>query len=374
MPTLKVPAGKNIELSSSWKAKKEQVYVDRNQTYGYQKWVFASGPTSGNATISFPYSLPSGAVIKSATMWVTSSNPPSGCSVRTVNGNGFSQSRGAEIGAPVTLSGTTGTLEAVFSFRANGTLSDDKAHSSTLVLSNVYLEIVYEGEGIDSPDYSEEAQVNGEILLAPPQGVCIYDPSDGAIYLFDGVVKINHTLSMDLQEEPEGEKKAKYVNNAKNEPDKVTLDIVMSDVYSGGGSIIDNAGSFTQEQRTAFDQTESSLIKRDPNDYWSRSENAYYTLHWLKEERRKLVVITPQFVYTEMIIASLTVNRDENCPFGWEGQIVFQHAFEPKEVKKKTTKGGRTGDDNKDVTVSAQALNAVAEAANGTSNKSGTGD
>ena len=354
-----VPNGR-LDLTSSWKARESFVYIE-DKSHGYKKMVFESGPTTSTGRITFPYSLPSGAVIHSAKIWATSSNPPSGCSTRAVNGKGFNESRGAEIGAPVTLTTPSGTLEAVFTYKTN-------AHVATLVLSNIYLEIDYDGEAIDTPE-SEEAASNPGELAPPPTGVCIYDPSDGAIYTFDGVVKINHALSMDLQEEPEGEKKAKYVNNAKNEPDKLTIDVMMSDVYTGG-TLLDMGGYMSAQQSSALDAARNAVTTQG----FTRSAVFFHALHWLKEQRRKLAVITPQYVHVDMIIASVTVSQDENSPFGWEGQIGFQHAFEPKEVKKKVTKkGGTTTEPTPDVTVTSRAVNNMVNSAGATNKKSGSG-
>ena len=344
MPSLKVPVA-DFTMSSSWKAKQIMVYIG-TQSYGYKQWKFESGPTQGTARVPFNFTLPSGAVVRKAIIWAKFNSPFSGCSTRSVNGKNFTEVRGEERGA--VLDNPNSSFEAIFTFKANGTLKDTQTHYASLTCSNVYLELDYEMTVIPPDETGGGGSGNEDILVVPPQNVCIYDESDGAIYFFDGVIKINHTLSMDIQEEPDSQKKKKYVNNAKNEPDKLTLDIVMSDVYTGNGPIVDNAGSFTDKQRAAFNATEGSLIKRNAQDPWTRSENAFYTLHWLKEERRKLAVITPQFVHTDMIISSFTCNQDENCPFGWEGQLVFQEAYEKEPVKQKSTRGDGTGSDTGD--------------------------
>ena len=211
-----------------------------------------------------------------------------------------------------------------FSFKANGNKADENTHYSTTQFKNVYLWIEYEAG--TSPSTPSPPKLKG--MAVPPQSTCVYDQETGKIYLFDGVTKIQHNMSMKIEEEPE-KNKEQYVNNARNEPDKVTLDVVMSDVYDGAGDIV-NARSFTSLESTAFEKTKSSLIKRDSTEPYTRSENAFYVLHDLKEARRKLSVITPHFVHTDMILASITVNQDEEHTDGWEGQLVFQHAFAPK--------------------------------------------
>lgn len=345
MPTLKVPVA-DFSISSSWKAKSSTVYIG-TQSYGYKKWVFESGPTQGTARVPFNFTLPSGAKVNKAVIWAKFGNPLSGCSARCVNSKSFTEVRGEEYGA--VLDNPSASFEALFVFKANGTLTDDKQHYSTLTFSNVYLELEYEMTVAAPTDNNTGGKpTNEDILVVPPQSVCIYDETDGSIYFFDGVIKITHTLAMDIQEEPDAQKKNKYVNNAKNEPDKLTLDIVMSDVYSGNGPIVDNSGSFTDKQRAAYNATENSLMKRNTQEPWTRSENAFHTLHWLKEERRKLAVITPQYVHTDMIISSFTCVQDENSPFGWEGQLVFQQAYAKEPAKPKKTRGDNTGNENGD--------------------------
>lgn len=323
----------DVQISSSWRCKKTFKYHG-TQNYGYYVYSFAAGPSANTQTRAFQWSIPSGAKIKKAQIWATISVGWTGASILTANGNPFNQSSGSERGANVNLSGTSGTLSVTFTFKANGNKADTNTHYSTTTFRNVYLWIEYEDGG--TPSTPAPPKLKG--LAVPPQSVAIYDPSNGKVYMFDGVTKIQHALSMKIEEEPEKHKE-EYTNNARNEPDKLTLDVVMSDVYDGEGAII-SARGFTDAERTAYDKTKDSLIHPDA----PRSENAFYVLHDLKEARKKLCVITPQFVHTDMLLASVTVNQDEEHTHGWEGQIVFQHTYKaaaPKNnnstPKKKTT-------------------------------------
>lgn len=320
----------NFNLYSKWKYK--PVTHMEGAVKKIDTWVLESPPTTDAKTVKIKYSVPSGAKIKTVRIWakISSGNTISVCNV---NGNSFSVKGNYRKGANVKLTSTSGTLTAVFKYRSSGTLyKDENIHTGVCRFESVYLEITYDS-------FSEKKKGGTKKkkgLAVPPQSVCIYDQSDGSVYLFDGVTKIQHSASLDLQEEPDNKKKSEYVNNAKNQPDKVSLDVVMSDVYTGGGAIVRKAGSLSSAQSKAFKKTSSSLIQSGR----TRSESAYYTLHWLKEQRRKLSVITPQFVHVDMILSSITVNQDDSCPYGWQGQIEFQHAFKAKSVKKKKTKQG----------------------------------
>lgn len=325
MATARIPTA-DFSLSSSWQC-------DHHYPGGKPYYAFKSSnmPTYASQEVSFDYSLPSGSAIKTAQIWATIGSALTGCSILNVNGNAFKHTSGSERGADVSISGTSGTLSATFAFKANGNKVDTARHSSTVTFKNVYLWIEYEG-GSDSTTVPAPTPPKLTGLAVPPQSVAIYDPSDGKVYMFDGVVKIQHALSMKIEEEPEKHKE-EYTNNARNEPDKLTLDVVMSDVYDGEGAIV-SARGFTDAERSALSATKSSLMSIDA----PRSENAFYVLHDLKEARKKLCVITPQFVHTDMILASVTVNQDEEHPYGWEGQIVFQHTYKAQTPKPNNSK------------------------------------
>ncbi len=308
---------------------------------------FKGLPTTSKRDVTVQYSLPSGVKIKSAILWATISSPYTGCSILNVNGTGFLQKRGGESGAPVTLYSTSGGYRAVFTFRANGDPHDVNGRSVGINFSNVYLEIMYDGVTTASP--TSPAAVPkpqtpsiptpkpdpDSVFEVPPQSVCIYDETTGGVYLFDGVVKIQHTMSVKLEEEPD-KKKEEYVNNARNEPDKVTLDVVMSDVYSSGGTKA-RESSLNAAQSRAFNAAQKALI----DSRSSRSTLVYQVFHWLKEQRRRLTLITPQYIYVNMIITGMTVTQDDSCPFGWQGQITLQSAYQSSAQQQNKTGTGK---------------------------------
>lgn len=324
MPTKKITAP-GFSLRSTWRC----VLMTKQTNAGYQ-FENSNMPTMSSNTVNFNYSLPSGAKIKKAQVWATPGSPLTGASLRLVNNKGMKLTKGAERGVDVTLSGTSGTFRAEFVFKANGNKQDTLNHTSSLTFSNVYLLIEYSGgEKKEEKKKDKEKTKKGEYYPVPPQSVCLYDETNNAVYLFDGVTKIQHSISVKLEEEPE-KKKDEYVNNARNEPDKVSLDVMMSDVHSSGGANTANGYKLNDSQSKAFKAAKSGLI--DMRD--SRSTLAYQTFHWLKEQRRKLTLITPQYIYVDMIITGLTTSQDETCPFGWMGQMTLQTGYQTSEQQK----------------------------------------
>ena len=117
--------------------------------------------------------------------------------------------------------------------------------------------------------------------------------------MFDGVIKVNHTMTLKIEEEPDEKKASQYVNNAKNESNKVTFDIIMSDVYTD----------------------RNDLTKRAEN----RSESALTVLNALKRDRVLLDVITNLMTYKNMLLAGITLTQDDGTThYGFYGQLVFQ--------------------------------------------------
>jgi len=346
MNTLKVTHKNAIKLVSSWQCARNTHSGSKNP------YSIVKGPYTGSNTVNFKYSLSSGCVIKSAVIWASLNSPNGGISVLTVNGKKFDQKNGSKKGAKVSLPSNSGTLKAVFKFKSNGKANEKSGTQySTLTLSNVYLLIQYEGTNGSKETPKQEEEQGFKV---PPQSVCIYDQTDKSIYMFDGVTKIQHTLTTDIQKDPKGNEKTKYVNGAKNEPDKLSIEIVMSDVYTGGGAIISKSESLSSVQKKGLNASVGSLIQGEVKNAWTRSSTAFRTIHWLKEQRRKLTVITPQYVHVDMLIASVSVNQDDASPYGWEGKIDFQHAYKPKKKKKK--KKTKTGDGTRTPSITQQVI------------------
>ena len=332
MPVLKIPTG-NVQLSSSWRC-------DHHYSGGKPYYAFASAnmPTVSSVSRTFAYSLPSGVKIKKSQIWATIGSAFTGYSLLNVNGNSFNQTSGSERGANITMSENSSSVSVSFRFKANGNKVDIKNHVSSVLLSNVYLWIEYENVASSVSNTSPKPTVSNESkFVVPPQSVAIYNQENGKIYYFDGVLKIQHTFSVKIEEEPE-KHKDEFVNNARNEPDKLSIDVMMSDVYSDGGNMTIANGWDEDGQETAYNKVKDSIIRiKDVDGSWTRSGNAVYVLRRMKQARTKLSIITPHYVHVNMIIANITINQDDKTPFGWEGQIDFQHTFKTEEKKENNT-------------------------------------
>ena len=118
---------------------------------------------------------------------------------------------------------------------------------------------------------------------------------------FDGVVSISHALTLKISKESEASEDADLVNNARNEPDVVTLSVTASDAGSGvpGGA-----------------------------------EELLRTLAEIKEKRKLCEVVTRLRTNTNMLLTELSILRDETCPYGWTGTLTFTQTA-PAKTKKK---------------------------------------
>lgn len=151
------------------------------------------------------------------------------------------------------------------------------------------------------------------------QPAYIYDVDKRATYVFDGVVKIQHAQTLKIEDDPSSKKGKNYINNAQNEPDEITLDVVMSNVYS-----------------------EQSDITGPNSD---RAKGALATLMELKKARRKVQVVTYYATYSNMLLKSISVVQDDTNHYGWTGQLTFHESVAAK------GSGGSAGSTVSSVTV-----------------------
>ena len=313
MATETVYANNDISIQSSWKCKKDTRAAGAGARAETGKdYIFEQAPSTGSGTMTFSYSLPSGAKISSATLTATLGSPLSGIALCTANGTSF---RGS---MSLTLGSNSGSLSVTFAFKANGTKTDTNQHTASLTIKNATLSIEYEDEEEEESDVDD--LLTDAIFAPPPQSVMIYDQDDGKYYTFDGVTKIQQESSLKIEEDP-STKKELYINNARNEPDKVKLDVMMSDVYTGGGNLVVSTSDGTSEY-------DAAAVTNFISNGDTRSAAAVAVLHSLKENRHKITVVTPQYVYIDMLLQDLTVTQDETCPFGWSGQVSFQEMYE----------------------------------------------
>lgn len=159
-------------------------------------------------------------------------------------------------------------------------------------------------------------------LNISPQPLYIFDSGANKKLLFDGVMKMEHTLSLKIEDDPSNIKKengASYVNNAKNDPNEITIEVMMSDVYTARNDL-----SGTTSKRT---------------------KNAFEVLQELKTSRRKVEVVTSIMTYKDMLLKTVQVLQDENTPFGWTGSLTFREAPEANASAKNTVQSTKCVDD-----------------------------
>ena len=133
----------SVGLTSAWRC-----------TYYYYgtwyEWKLLDTPSTDSRTVTFDVSLPFDAVINRA--WVTMgiSRPLSGSAFQRVNGISIPSSGEVELPKEAFTAETT-SYEAVFSFRANGTVfPDPNLHEATLTLVNPTLYIEYSSVSEDT--------------------------------------------------------------------------------------------------------------------------------------------------------------------------------------------------------------------------------
>lgn len=123
----------------------------------------------------------------------------------------------------------------------------------------------------------------------------VYDPTRQKTISFDGITEISHSLSLKVETDADNAKDADYINNARHEPDHVTLSVIMSE-------------------------------SRDTSLGSNRVRDTLSDLITLKESRSFCQVITDLRTYTGMLLTDITVTRDDTTPSGWSGTLSFQEA------------------------------------------------
>lgn len=169
----------------------------------------------------------------------------------------------------------------------------------------------------------------------PEQSVWLYDPATDLAYYFDGVIKVQHSISVKIEDDPANIKKAeKYTNNATNEPDEVQIEIVMSGVYTTAGALSGDSGD--------------------------RIRNAFSVLDALKRACTLLQVITPLKTYTDMLIKSLAVQQADGAVDSWSGTITLHERIEEAKKKKDQPRTGSAEDDGTSKNNTASSIDIMA--------------
>ncbi len=128
-------------------------------------------------------------------------------------------------------------------------------------------------------------------------------------YSFDGVMSVAHSLSLKVQTDADSFQGTEYINNARNEPDVVTLSVVASDVNA---------------------QIEN----------WS--VQMLRSLTAIKENRMLCKVITSLRSYENMLLTDISILQDETCPCGWVGTLTFMKTESTETVQAGTDDNAST--------------------------------
>ena len=107
--------------------------------------------------------------------------------------------------------------------------------------------------------------------------VSVYLPDYGYTYRFSGVLSVKHEMSLNIQKDGESLYHTDYVNGARNEPNKVILEVLESDVGHAYG--------------------------------WAT--RMMQAMESIKRNRCVCVVTTPAFVYAGMLLSDFTATVDE---------------------------------------------------------------
>ena len=125
-------------------------------------------------------------------------------------------------------------------------------------------------------------------------------PAYGFTYTFGGVLSVDHELSLKISTDSDSASGTDYVNGARNQPDKVTLKVMESDVGHAHG----------------------------------RAAQMIQALESVKSSRSLCNVITAGITYTDMLLSELHITEDETSQSGWTGTLTFTQYIPPAAKEK----------------------------------------
>ena len=133
-----------------------------------------------------------------------------------------------------------------------------------------------------------------------PSSVSVRVPAYGYTYTFSGVLSVSHELSLKIRTDAESASGTDYVNGARNQPDKVTLTVIETDVGHPAG--------------------------------WA--DRMLQAMESLKRARTLCSVATSARTYTNMLLTEFTATVDETSQSGWQGSLTFiRYIPSPSAVK-----------------------------------------
>ena len=125
-------------------------------------------------------------------------------------------------------------------------------------------------------------------------------PSYGYTYTFSGVLSIKHELTLKIRTDSESATGTDYVNGARNQPDKVVLAVMETDVGHISG--------------------------------WA--DRMLQAMEALKRTRTLCNVVTPAKTYPAMLLSEFIATLDESSQSGWKGTLTFLQYVPPAEPEK----------------------------------------
>ena len=113
--------------------------------------------------------------------------------------------------------------------------------------------------------------------------VQVYLPSYGYTYSFTGVLSVKHEYSLKLRTDSSSASGDDYINGARNQPDKVILSVVETDIGHPAG--------------------------------WA--SRMLQAMESIKRNRILCTLVTSALTYSGMLLSGLSVTEDEKNQFGW---------------------------------------------------------
>ena len=120
--------------------------------------------------------------------------------------------------------------------------------------------------------------------------VQVFLPFYGYTYTFTGVLSVKHEYSLKLQTDSNSASGADYINGARNQPDKVVLSVMETDIGHMDG--------------------------------WAN--RMLQAMESIMRNRILCTVVTPALTYTGMLLSGLSVTEDEKNQYGWHGKAPNQ--------------------------------------------------
>ena len=130
--------------------------------------------------------------------------------------------------------------------------------------------------------------------------VQVYLPSYGYTYHFTGVLSVKHEYSLKLQTDSSSTSGDDYINGARNQPDKVILSVMETDIGHVSG--------------------------------WA--DRMLQAMEALKRTRTLCNVVTAARTYSAMLLSEFEATYDETSQSGWQGTLTFTQYIPPAEPEK----------------------------------------